>query len=274
MKENTINKLSFLETQMKVEGKTPEAIYRYKWVINKFSDFVGKEINSYSALRFLEHLQSKGNSAAYLNFVHYVLKRWFAINDVKFDLKPTRVKITDQYRPILTAKEVENLITKARKVCNDQELARLAVSTTYGLRRSENSKIDQGHIDSRNNTITIFPVKEGETRRHLIPKAIRTFIYSYRWNPCQLRWASKLFKNIIKKCKLPYYDVGYHLIRRSLVTELYKVTELKEKEIHNFMRWKPLKSGRYEMLERYAEIDDTATDEKIFDYHPYLFFWE
>jgi len=53
-----------------------------------------------------------------------------------------RVKDSEVNRPVFTVDEVVHIISRAKEVCSERELAFLAAASVYGLRR-EQDKIDR-----------------------------------------------------------------------------------------------------------------------------------
>ena len=70
----------------------------------------------------------------------------------------------DVRRPMLSHEEVCQMIRRSKEVLSAREMAYLALSTTYGLRREELSGL--GRIDGK---VTVDTVKGGRVTTHVVP---------------------------------------------------------------------------------------------------------
>ena len=160
------------------------------------------------------------------------------------------------------------LIMRGREVLTDRELAYLALSTTYGLRREELSSL--GRIDGK---VTVNTVKGGPVTSHVVPSEIKPYLAGYERTG--VRYMSRIFQRIIRKVgiDLPSENYGWHAIRRGLATELlYRDVSLIN--IVRFMRWSDGNvKGGFGMLAIYGKRNQEEVDKSVFKVHPFLSIW-
>jgi len=179
-----------------------------------------------------------------------------------------KVRNDEICRPVLSKDDVGMLISKAKEVCTKRELAYLAAATTYGLRREE-----VGTLEVLDGFVRIHTVKGGVPTTQLIPDVIKSYLVDYH-NTKDVRWLSRIFKNIIKKVGFEADgDYGWHAIRRALVTELV-LSDVSMLNILRFMRWSDATlKGEFGMLVIYAKREQEKIDDSVFNVHPFLSFW-
>jgi len=267
-------KLELFRSELKAKGLNSVTIDKYLWVIRKFLEFSNNETGKEQAVNFLNSLIDEQKKPAFRRFCHYALRNWFRFSGLKWDLAPPEVNRYEQTRPIMSLHEIEKLIKKAKQVCNNEELAKLAVSTVYGLRRAEIRLITKEDINPVKNTINIKTRKKGRYRTHLIPEEIRDYVYWYEWDKIVSdNQTSVIFRGIFKKCGMYQDGFGPHTIRRSLATQLgMKMGGMDREKLKHFLRWK----DRYEdILALYQQFDkeSESIDKEVFQVHPFLPFW-
>lgn len=259
-------------------GLTKGTIRVYCHCATKFMKEVEGTPDRHDALRFLGVLRenSKPNSR---RVMYYAIRALFRSMDQDFNVPPPKENMRGEIsRPILTGAQVESLIEWVKEDGTPCQKAYLALSTVFGLRRSELIGIRQGDIDA--GTIMIWTAKGGDPKRHVIPDPIAGAIYGYEdWGSLSETAGSIVFKAILLKAGLGLMrGYGWHSIRRALVTELIRrgVDSLVAKK---FMRWHgtmnpidPL--GMLAMPSIYVQFEDRELDEMVFESHPFLEAWE
>jgi len=183
-------------------------------------------------------------------------------------LSMPKVKDSEVSRPVFTAEEVVHIIRKAKEVCSEGELAFLAASTAYGLRREE-----LGTLEVRDGVVKVNGAKGGEVTFQIIPDAIKDYMKGYR--ACKdVRYMTRVFQSIISKVGLEVNrGYGWHSIRRALATEL-ALRDVSAMNILRFMRWSDTSlKGEFGMLVIYAKREQAKIDKSIFDVHPFLSAW-
>jgi integrase len=265
-------KLEGFANELKAEGMNKITVDKYVWAVKRFLRFSNGETNKQKAVDFFTSEREQGKKPSHLRFFNYALKRWFNFLGLDWDLSPPKVNTYEQFTPTMSKSEVEKLIKQAKKICNDEELAKLAVSTTYGLRREEIRLIDRKDINEFSHTIRIKTRKGGDYRIHIIPEEIQRYVYWYEWDKIVSdNQTSLIFRQMFMKCGVYKSGYGPHTIRRSLITEL-TVSGVQSDLIRDFMRWK---SRFQDILERYQRLEKRRPeiDRMIFEHHPYLPFW-
>jgi len=179
-----------------------------------------------------------------------------------------KVKDSEVSRPVFTANEVVHIISRAKEVCNERELAFLAAASVYGLRREEIGTLEvcDGHVK-------VHTAKDGEVAFQIIPDAIKDYMKGYR--ACSdVRYMTRVFQSVMSKVGLEVNrGYGWHSIRRALATEL-ALREVSALNIVRFMRWSDAGvKGELGMLVIYARCEQDKIDKSIFEVHPFLSAW-
>jgi len=179
-----------------------------------------------------------------------------------------KVKDSDVSRPVFTADEVVHIISKAKEVCNERELAFLTAASVYGLRREE-----IGTLEVNDGVVKVDTAKGGEATFQIIPDEIKDYMKGYR--ACRdVRYMTRVFQRIMSKVGLEVNrGYGWHSIRRALATELV-LRDVSVLNILRFMRWSDgsMKS-EFGMPVIYAKRDQDKIDKSIFKVHPFLSAW-
>ena len=176
-----------------------------------------------------------------------------------------KVKDSEVSRPVFTVDEVVHMITRAKEVCSERELAFLAAASVYGLRREE-----IGTLEVRDGVVRVNGAKGGEVTFQIIPNEIKDYIKGYR--ACKgVRYMSRVFKRIMSKVGLEVSrGYGWHSIRRALATELL-IRDVSALNIVRFMRWCDANvKSEFGMLAIYAQGNQADIDKCIFQVHPFL----
>jgi len=213
-------------------------------------------------------------SQSYKRWNYYILKKLFSANHWEWDIKKPPEK-TEVLPPTLDYNTVSYLIL-ARELLDERERAYLALSTTYGFRRSELASLSKDNFNHQ--LVTVATVKKGRVRVHSIPNEIRDVVLGYKFHPIEKSWLSRIFQRILRDAGLdPMPGYGFHSIRSSLITQLL-LANVNPVVISKWMGWKTLPSemvqlGVSRMLEVYARPSEMETDSIIYSAHPYLSLW-
>jgi len=245
-------------------------------------DFSKRSIKSY-----LEKLEKEGYSDGYINLIYRTLARFCRVNEIEWPFKRKEVPHIREkkvYAPALDPKYVTEIIEAAKKgVFNDAEAAMIALSTTYGLRRSEMAGMTKEDVDIKNKILFVETAKSGRQRYHIIPDEILPYISEYSFPQRTPTSLTLMWYRIEKKLGWPRLrEVGWHAIRRILNRQLIDAG-LNPLTVSNFLRWK---RSSTEMVALYynitivgidgrIEIDkpDREVDEAVFAVHPFLPYW-
>lgn len=230
---------------------------------------VKSKYNRDDVIRYLCCLREQGYRQSSINVMVKPLRLLAQIQGWDFPrLAMPKVREGDISRPILSNAEVYMLIRRGKEVLSDRELAYLALSTTYGLRREELSGL--GRIDGR---VTVNTVKGGPVTTHVVPVEMKPYLTGYERTG--VRYMSSMFHRIVRKLgiPLPSGNCGWHAIRRGLATELlYRDVSLIN--IVRFMRWSDGSvKGQFGMLAIYGRRNQEEVDRSVFDVHPFLPMW-
>ena len=257
-------------------------------------DFLGyaKELDRGSITKYIEHLRRKRMSPGTVNFAFRVVRRLFIVNKLEWPFNRGEAPLIsqrDEKKPALGIDYIKVMIDTAKeKKLPADEGAFLALSSIYGLRREEMVNLQPKDISFPNNTIYVATLKHGRQRYHLIPPEIKPYLEEHDFETrYSLTTMSQMFWRIVNHCgleELKQYRLGWHSIRRSLLTLLHK-SGLDIFGVHQFLRWKGGAEGSLSMDARYhatSFIDlegehmvatEAESDREIFEKHPLLELW-
>ena len=252
-------------------GKVIETARRWRVLTTTFEVCCGikSKYDRDDVIRYLSCLREQGYRQSSIDVMVRPVKLLAQIQGWSFPrLAMPKVRDGDVSRPILNHGEVYLMIRRGKEVLSDRELAYLALSTTYGLRREELSSL--GRIDGK---VTVNTVKGGPVTTHVVPGEIRRYLGGYE--RIGVRYMSLIFQRMIKKLSmaLPSGNYGWHAIRRGLATELlYRDVSLIN--VVRFMRWSDgTVKGGFGMLAIYGKRNQEEVDRSVFKVHPFLPIW-
>ncbi|HUW46505.1 MAG TPA: hypothetical protein VMW50_12005 [Dehalococcoidia bacterium] len=252
-------------------GKDIETARRWRHLTMKFEVCCGNKskYDRDDVIRYLCCLREQGYRQSSIDVMLRPVKLLAQLQGWSFPrLAMPKVRDGDISRPVLSYEEVCQMIRKGKEVLSARELAYLALSTTYGLRREELSGL--GRIDGR---VTVDTVKGGPVTTHVVPDEIRPYLTGYERTG--VRYMSFVFRRIIKKLgiSLAGENYGWHAIRRALATELVS-TDVSLLNLLRFMRWSDASlKGEFGMLSIYAKRNQEEIDRSVFKVHPFLPIW-
>ena len=140
-------------------GKDVETAKRWRSLVTKFESCCGTKVkyDRDDVVRYLCHLREQGYRQSSIDVMVRPVKLLAHIQGWSFPrLAMPKVRDDDVSRPMLSHDEVCLMIKRGKEVLSARELAYLALSTTYGLRREELSSL--GRIDGK---VTVNTVKGG-----------------------------------------------------------------------------------------------------------------
>jgi len=252
-------------------GKDIETARRWRHLTMKFEDCCGSKskYDRDDVIRYLCYLRERGYRQTSIDVMVRPVKLLAQIQGWYFPrLAMPKVRDGDVRRPMLSHEEVCQMIRRGKEVLCETELAYLALSTTYGLRREELSNL--GSIDGE---VTVETVKGGPVTTHVVPDEIKPYLAGYERN--RVRYMSFVFQRIIKKLSITLTsgNYGWHAIRRGLATELlYRDVSLIN--VVRFMRWSDgTVKGEFGMLTIYGKRNQEEVDRSVFKVHPFLPIW-
>lgn len=263
--------LEKLKRDLSIEGRTSETINLYLNISQKFLSRY-KEINEDNIKNFLFELREDGFSDNYLRLTHYILRRLAKTDKKDINISPPKIEKINVKQPTFSYEEVKKLILNAKKVCNIQQKAILAVSTIWGLRKIEILRITKDDINKKENTIVIKTAKGGRPQVYTIPQPVKEFIYNYEWEPLSRTKIYALFNYILYICGFNlenYHRYGFHSIRRALITEMLRAG-IDHYTVALWCRWKIPEFG---MLPVYHQVAKGDLEERVYPKHPFLKLW-
>ena len=252
-------------------GKDIETARRWRLWTVKFEVCCGtkRKYDRDDVIRYLSRLREQGYRQSSIDVMLRPVKLLAQVQEWNFPrLVMPKVRDGDISRPVLSYEEVCQMIRRGKEALSERELAYLALSTTYGLRREELSGL--GRIDGR---VTVDTVKGGPVTTHLVPGEIKAYLEGYKRTG--VGYMSLVFRRIIRKLgiTLPRENYGWHAIRRALATELVS-TDVSLLNLLRFMRWSDASlKGEFGMLAIYAKRNQEEIDMSIFKVHPFLPIW-
>jgi len=189
----------------------------------------------------------------------------------------------DIFEPAFTEAEVLQLIS-AREEFTPQQRFYLALSTTYGMRSEELSKVTKRTLQA--DTITIRAVHRSRQRQHLIPEEIADVLSAWRPRERTARAVRDHFQPMLVKAGLGQRPGwGFHAVRRTLVTLLgfyLPKNGYNPALVGHWMGWSKQRAGSTfagaEMAGVYShpEIlysDPWGLDRLIFSVNPFVSAW-
>lgn len=267
-----LDKLEILTNLENALKRKKSARGTYLWAVTDFLGTSPKSLNEEAVLSYIDKREKAGDKPQTLKMRFYALKYLFKLYGAEWTLTEREVFSTRERRqrfpqPWFRKEEVIDIITKARKVCNPQELAMLAISTIYGCRRSELADIREDDLDFGAKTITIYARKGGRVATQLLPDEIIPYVQSYNYPQLALSAISLIFKRIMDKAFEPRQGYGWHSFRRSVATEL-RNAGVDDEDIYSFLRW-----STGSILGTYIQTEPKQNKQKIFPKHPFIQCW-
>jgi hypothetical protein len=258
-------------------GKTEGCAQHWRTWTKRFEAMCGVK-DAYSREDVIEYLawcREQGYSQLSIETMLRPIKLLADIQGWQFPkLSMKKARDSEIYRPMLSKEDVAKAILVGREgALVGKELALLALSTIYGLRREEMSAPNEPVIDVDVGTVRINTAKGGEVVTHLIPDEIREYLSEYE--ACSYGYTAQLYREIMCRVGVRFgWRYGWHTIRRTLVTELL-LSEISSVTVHRYMRWSDNSlKGNFGVMMMYAKKDQARIDSEIFKVHPFLRYWK
>ena len=267
-----LNKVEILTRLDEALRRKKSARGAYLWAVTDFLGTSPKELDEEIVLSYLDKREKAGDKPQTLKMRFYALKYLFKLYSAPWTLTEREVFSTRERRqrlpqPWFRKEEVISIITGAKQGCNAQELAMLAISTTYGCRRSELADIRKDDLDFEAKTITIYARKGGRVATQLLPEEIIPYLSDYNYPEVSEVRVSQTLNKILEKTIGPKQGYGWHSFRRSLATEL-RNAGVSDQDIYSFLRW-----STGSILGTYIQAEPEQNKKKIFPKHPFIQYW-
>lgn len=259
----------------------------YVPIVERFLSGNNEDFSRRTVEKHINDLYKDGYADGTINLVFRTLKRFYTVNGLEWPFKRGEAPVIREkqvFAPALSPDIVKNIVKAAGGgVLDEQESALVALSTTYGLRRSELASIRPENFNYNSRLLFVETAKHGRQRYHLIPDEIIDYLKNYNFHPVSESTVTKIYYRIEKKLGLPrMQEVGWHGIRR-ILNRLLIDAGLPEFTVMDFLRWKrstQLMPALYYSVtvigeEKKVELGktDREVDEKVFKVHPFLPFW-
>jgi integrase len=224
-----------------------------------------------------------------------VLRRLFLVNGLQWDAKRGDAPVVSERDGItqrLDAEIIREMIRIARGeqtsfafAPTSAHKAYLALSTIFGLRRGEMTRITPKSIDTKGNLLYVETEKKGRARWHYVPSQIMPVLLDWGFDVQLTPWqASALFIDWREMAGVTLPEsvrrLGWHAIRGTLDYELL-AAGLPIPDVAKFMRWRRNETEmtmRYSSMQvigksgttRVLSVDEKKADLKVMEAHPFL----
>jgi integrase len=255
--------------------------------VYRFLEFVGyRELTHDNIKAYIEHLRELEFADGTIRLVWGRIHRFFIVNKLEWPCRTQdtpMVRESQRYAPAMHPQIICQYIELARQgKLSPRATAFLALSTVYGLRRSELRQVRQEDIDFKSKTILIHTAKHGRERLHKLPDEIIPYISKYDWPPVSDHWVGRAFAEIEWAAGREHiHETGFHSFRRTVVTEVG--THCTQLVVHRFFRWASVSMEQQYTAARYIGLEtgdehnvggeDLSSDKLVFEHHPFIKAW-
>mgnify|MGYP001610859297 FL=1 len=282
--------MSLYETYIASLGPEPSPASRS--IASRFCTWLGdRELTRATVLTWMGQRRGAGYSAGSIAREWGVIRRICTTNRLEWPFvrsEAPQVSEGDESRPILPVAAIAAMI-RTSLTMEPGVRARLAMATTYGLRRVELQELHPGSFDWAGPTVYVATAKAGRQRYHLLPEELIPVLQASAWRPRSLMYISQEIVQLRLLIGVHAPEVGWHAIRRALARELSQsrngVEGMSETELTIFLRWKARSmASRYpsgtvigwggEKEQHVVGLADQDLDRKAFQLNPWLEVWK
>ena len=252
-----------------VDRQSPKVQRQYEWAVAAFLRAAGKRppFTRDEVVEAVGKLEGKYKPSSVANIFRVCKAKipgW--PEDLKYQFEKSSLT-----RPMATNEHVEKLVRFARlDVCDPRHRAYAFLSTIYGLRCEEISRVDsETDLDWEKGTFFAKTAKHGVQREHLLPQVAETILRGVSLRPVSEQTVGAAYRILENGAGIPHRPrFGWHAIRRALNTELLLEGKVEPFRVKKFLRWKDS-----DMSQHYA-IFGYQADRLVLESHPFLRFWE
>ena len=282
--------MGLYETYIASLGEKPSASSRS--IARRFCEWLGSRTPTKGVVEaWMKHREGAGYSKGSLAREWGIIRRICITNTLEWPFtrhEGPQVSEGDERRPILSQDAIDAMIRSSFH--GDAELrARLAVATTYGVRRVELQELHPESFDWTGQTIYIATAKFGRQRYHCIPEEILPVLKASKWRTRSDAYISQEFVQLRTAVGIDAQEIGWHSIRRAAVRMSAQshngIEGLSETERTIFFRWKAASmANRYvsgmiiglagEGDQHAVGLADEALDIRAFSLNPWLKIWD
>lgn len=273
MKVNN-NHIKLWRSKLKLKSETTQDYYFA--ITDKFLKYSKGDLSIEKVIDFLNNTSKNS-----INTVFYVLRFFYQAAGLPFELTIQDISGRSgvkRIKEVLSPEEIEALIRTVKLEYGLIEIGFIFLFTVYGCRRREAWQMEAADIKEDISALTIYTLKGGEERTHLIPDCGKEVMKDFRYALSKVKKKPAVntlnfwFDELCHKSRITLRPrLGPHSIRRSLVSELM-LGDTNPTVIRNFLRWRTRAS---DILLDYTIFDYRRIDRIIFDKdtHPFLRFW-
>jgi len=240
--------------------------------VQDFVKFAGEkeQYDKQDVINYINALRARGQSPNSIKTAWYYVKSFFKANNWpwEFDKRETPKKVEPR-RELLTFDQMKAILDTAQKEDPTLYLA-LRLAITLGCRRAETTLFKRSEY--RRPQIYHKAVKGGKSGWRVLDDGtcyeIETYMKMRSTNsdyllvdgngsPINEKYLDSGLRSILKELGIHKQHLGWHAIRRGLVTELHR-KGMSEKELTDLIGWQtPTMVAEYIRLDR-KEVEDKA----------------
>jgi integrase len=256
----------------------------------EFLDYAGGEITREKVLSYVEKQRRKGQSDGTVNFKFRQIRTIFSRNNMEWPFnrgEAPQIRENKVNAPALDPEVIIEMIEAVKKKGQVDERFFLALSSTYGVRRTELRNLIPGDILLKDRVLHIATAKHGRDRNHMIPEQIVPYLEAYEFSETTVSdfYLLGVWYRLENMVGMEHTNrVGFHAVRRTIDTMLLR--SLPDATVSSFMRWKQRTSSS--MSFRYSAQtfvgkggpttkvtgESLETDKLVFEVHPFIKYWE
>lgn len=291
------NKITIMANEMLSLGKKERSIREYSTIASRFINTLGDkdEYSRKDIINYLNIRRKNGVNGNSLRQEFYAIKKLLKSNQISWDndLKPPKISGLLSRTKVFNPKLIEKMIKTVIELNDIRYMSYIALATTYGMRRTELSRVRNDDFDFKNKIFNKFIAKyHDEKRPSLIPDEIINILKEMDFDSFALNESklSYIIRIIESKGHIPHlFFRSWHSIRRTVITIL-RINGVSPSFIVDFIGWgggveeanllgfDSIKSSQAKMLDLYTEVSGMfktkEVDSVIFKNHPFLPIWQ
>lgn len=252
---------------MPITGRRTDRVERhYEWALGAFRAVVGSAstLDENVVRKAFDKLEQRYRPSS-VNYIYKVcadrLENWpqgLKYQYSQQDVRQTMVKV----------EALGRMVKAAQHSSEPLHAAYLALASVYGMRLFELARVEARDINVDQGWIFVRTAKGGVQRKQLMHPDIAPWIAGIEFEPVSEQKMNGIFRFIEAVASIPHEEhVGWHSIRRTLVTELAKVG-MHPAMAKKFLRWKDA-----DIQEHYV-VYDFDIDRQAFAVHPFAAMWK
>lgn len=288
-RERKMSSTQLLAQYSRMLSSTGKTRTLYLHFAGDFLDYADGDFSKETINKYLEHLRRKHKySDGSINFAFRVIRTLFSRNNLEWPYRrgeSPSIREGKVQAPALHPNTIIRMIQAVKEKGEPDEKAFFALSTTYGLRRTEMLRLSQLDVRIKDRSIHIATANQGQERYHLIPEEIIPYLKQRNFDNNITEFALLvLWYRIEHRIGLKHIDrVGWESVKRTLNTLLLR--QLPALIVMSFLRWKqrtsPFMPYRYSAVKFVGEEGESIkgvgealdVDNEVFKAHPFIEYW-